>query len=289
MTGTTEVLVRSDALEVTFLPHVGARIHRLRAFGQDILRTPDDPDAHRVDPFFWGAYPMAPWCNRATATRMRIAGRDLELTPNFPDGSAIHGLVATAPWTARADGSFDLMRPADGAWPWTFAVRLVATLHGAELALGWAITNLDDAPMPAGLGLHPWFRRPLELRVPGAAAYPSNVDSATEPRPVQGGTDLRSLATPASGLDGTWTALGQQAIDLAWPALGVRARLQVHSSAGAPLVAVATPAEIDAVAVEPQTHGPDPLRRLSAGEPDAPILLAPGSDLRLELRMRLGR
>jgi aldose 1-epimerase len=286
MTGTTEVLLRSDTAEVSFLPRLGARIHRLRAFGQDLLRTPDDPAAHRDDPFFWGAYPMAPWCNRAPAARMTVAGREVDLAPNFPDGTAIHGLVATVPWAAHSNGSFELVRRADRAWPWAFSVRLAAQLHGAELALHWALTNLDVAPMPAGVGLHPWFRRPLELRVRGTMAYPSNVASATEAQPVQGRMDLRSLAPPPTGLDGTWTALEEPAVELAWPALGLRARLEVRSSAGGPLVAVATPAAIEAVAVEPQTHGPDPLRRLSAGEPDAPTLLEPGAKLRLELRMQ---
>ena len=37
-------------------PAMGAALHRLRVFGHDLLRTPDDPADHdRDDPFFWGA------------------------------------------------------------------------------------------------------------------------------------------------------------------------------------------------------------------------------------------
>lgn len=288
MTGPTEVVLRSETLEASFLPELGARIHRLRAFGHDLLRTPDDLAAHRADPFFWGAYPMAPWCNRASVRRTTVAGRTVELQPNFPDGTAIHGLASAVPWERAGDGSFELVHRADDAWPWTFSVRLVALLRDADLTLRWTLANLDDAPMPAGLGLHPWFRRPVELRMLASAVYASNVSSTAEPQPVEGATDLRSLATPAGGLDGTWTALEEPAIELAWPPLGVRGSLEARSSAGRTLVALATPADVEAIALEPQTHGPNPLRRLAAGEPDAPVLLDPGSELELELRLQFG-
>ena len=59
-----ELRFGAEALEVIVLPQVGARLHRLRAFGHDLLRTPPDPGTHATDPYFWGAYVMAPWCNR---------------------------------------------------------------------------------------------------------------------------------------------------------------------------------------------------------------------------------
>ena len=47
-----EELRYSDGdVEVIVLPEAGARFHRLRAFGHDLLRTPDDPDTHHRDPF----------------------------------------------------------------------------------------------------------------------------------------------------------------------------------------------------------------------------------------------
>ena len=36
----TELVLGSDELEVVLLPELGGRIHRLRAFGTDLLRTP---------------------------------------------------------------------------------------------------------------------------------------------------------------------------------------------------------------------------------------------------------
>jgi aldose 1-epimerase len=286
----TELTLRSDELEVVVLPKFGGRIHRIRAFGRDLLRTPDDPATHRAEPFFWGAYVMAPWCNRATPGPTDIAGRRVNLAPNFPDGTAIHGLVSSAPWVRRGDAELAIRCDAGDAWPWPFEVHQAARITGATLALEYRLVNLDaEAPMPAGLGLHPWLRCPLEVRLPAERAYASNSDSPPEPAPIAGDLDLRTLAPPADELDGTWAGLTDPRVELAWPDAGVRALIRIETDAPGTLVAVATPHGLDAIAVEPQTHGPDPFRRLAAGEPDPPALLPPGGSMRLALHMTAER
>ena len=62
-----ELHLGDGPLEAVLLPEAGARLHRLRAFGHDLLRTPSDADDHLREPFFWGGYVMAPWCNRLAA------------------------------------------------------------------------------------------------------------------------------------------------------------------------------------------------------------------------------
>ena len=288
MTRLHEIVLRSEAMEVVILPDVGGRIHRIRAFGHDLLRTPKDPAIHATEPFLWGAYVMAPWCNRAAPGRAVIAGRAATLTANFPDGTAIHGLVFSARWTERSNGDL-AYTGGGGEWPWSFEVSQTASLTGATLILEYRLRNLDDAPMPAGIGLHPWFRRPVEVRLPAEAVYSTNTGSAPDPTKVAGERDLRSLAAPADGLDDTWTQMTEPRVDLSWPSSGVRATLDVETEGGGHLVAVASPPTFDAIAVEPQTHGPDPLRRLATGEPDPPILLPPDESLRLALRLTVLR
>ncbi len=283
MTGLPEVVLRSEEMEVVILPDIGGRIHRIRAFGRDILRTPDDPAVHAVEPFLWGAYIMAPWCNRAATGTTVLAGREVTLAANFPDGTAIHGLVSSARWAQRSIGELAYVGGGDG-WPWAFEVSQTASLTGATLALEYRLRNLDDAPMPAGIGLHPWFRRPVEIRLPAEAVYSTNVDSPPDPTRVTGRRDLRSLGPPADGLDGTWTRLSEPRVELVWPESGIQASLEAETDAGL-LVAVASPPAVEAIAVEPQTHGPQPFRRLAGGEPDPPVLLPPDASLRLGIRL----
>lgn len=279
-----ELLLRSDALEVVVLPELGGRLHRLRAFGMDLLRTPADPGQHADDPFFWGAYVMAPWCNRVQPGPMRIGGRTVDLAPNFFDGSAIHGQVSARPWQVRADGSLRVTGGGGGdGWPWPYEVVATATVDGPALTLGYRLTNRSDEPMPAGLGLHPWFRRPVTVRVPAKAVYRANAGSRPHPEPVAGAHDLHIAHVPDDNLDATWTTLSTPRIELSWPDTEVAATIDVEAERV--LVAIATPADLDAVAVEPQTHAPDGLRRLANGEPDPLVLVAPGGTLRLGLRI----
>jgi aldose 1-epimerase len=287
MSAVEQIVLRGDGVELVVLPGIGARIHRLRVDGVDLLRTPADPASHRDDPFFWGAYVMAPWCNRAPAQAFDVAGRTVRLASNFPDGSAIHGLVHARAWETRADGSLRIaVAEGDGGWPWAFEVTARPAVDGRTVSLDYELTNRSGSPMPAGIGLHPWFVPPLAVGVPAQSVYPTNTASPRTPNPVAGTLDLREPANPPRGVDATWSDLATRTIDLAWPRLGLTAHLDVD--AARVCVAIAAPADLGAVAVEPQTHAPDGLRRLAEGEPDAVMLLDPATPLRLGVRLAFG-
>jgi aldose 1-epimerase len=280
------VTIGGQELAVELLPELGGRIHRIRAFGHDLLRTPARIEAHRDESFFWGAYPMAPWCNRARPGPQPLAGRIADPAPNFVDGSAIHGLVAGVAWERLGPAVLGV-EVDEPAWPWRFAVRLKASVDGTTLGMHYRLDNRSDGPMPAGLGLHPWFRTPLEVRLPARMMYGSNAGSPASPEPVAGPFDLSRRAAPAAGLDATWADLDEPVVELAWPDARIMARLSIETSAPAVLVALASPATLGAVAIEPQTHGPDPLRRIARGEPHAPVALAPHASLTLDLRLEV--
>lgn len=277
-----------DDVEVTMLPDVGARIHRLRAFGHDVLRTPDDADIHRHDPFFWGSYVMAPWCNRVDAAPVTVAGRRIDLSSNFADGTAIHGEVYDRPWHDDGAGMFRIGGGGPG-WPWRYEVVMRVTVSGSAVRLGLALTNLDDGAMPGGVGIHPWWRRPLLVAVPARSVFSPNDASPARPQPVTGDTDLRPLAAMTRGLDATWADLTDPVVQLHWPTLDVGATLTTSPGV---FVVAASPTAVDADALEPETHAPQGLRRLVNGEPGAMTMVEPGANLGLEVELafrRLGR
>ncbi|MET1232097.1 MAG: hypothetical protein ABWY52_04515 [Candidatus Limnocylindrales bacterium] len=281
-----EIRIGGALLEVVVLPALGARLHRIRAFGHDLLRAPDDPDHHREDPFMWGGYVMAPWCNRIEPEPVMAAGRTIEIGANFVDGTAIHGQVYVRPWQVEGPGSFVVRGGGDG-WPWHYEVQERIEVVGAEVRIALALTNLDDGPMPAGIGLHPWFLGPIEVAIRGDVVYDPNTDSPARPAPVAGRTDLRRLAPMPEGLDATWSAIGDPPVELHWPTLGIRAVMVVQ----APVINIvaANPAGAGAVAVEPETHAPRGLRRLLDGQPDAMAILDPGATLALSLTLAFTR
>jgi aldose 1-epimerase len=278
----------SEELEMTVLPDLGCRLHRLRAFGHDLLRTPPDPATHAVDPFFWGAYVMAPWTNRATAQPMTVAGRRIDLPANFPDGTAIHGQVSRAPWRQTGDAAFAIDHAADDAWPWDYSMGMALALDGPRLRLEYRLTNHSDAPMPGGLGLHAWLCRPVELTVHARAVHPANGELAAPDVPPEGRWALDGTAPPM-GTDATWLFLEPPEAILGWPGEGLRAILRASSSGRAVHAAIASPESLEATAVEPVTHRPWGLDRLARGETEAIDVLAPGTALTLRLELEVIR
>jgi aldose 1-epimerase len=230
---------------------------------------------------------MLPWCGRLGAGRLAVAGREVDLAPNHPDGWAIHGEAYVVPWETVGEGALRFRGGGDG-WPWRYEAELTYGVSGSSVSVGLTLANADDRPMPAGVGLHPWFAGPPLLRIPAEFAYDDNTISSPEPQPVAGDYDLRSLSEMAMGMDSTWTGLADRRVQLAWPSERVRCEM-VASTDGNLVFVAARPPHIDAIALEPQTHAPQGLRRLLRQEPDPMTLLAPGETLRVEMTLNFSR
>lgn len=283
MRGAGIVTVADRLIEVELLPDVGARMHRLRVLGHDLLRTPDDASAYARDPFRWGAYIMAPWCNRIDAAPTVVDDQLVALAPNFEDGTAIHGQVHSARWEQHGDADLRVQGGGDG-WPWRYECGMRMAVIDTTLMIEQTLTNLAETRMPGGIGLHPWFRRPLELGVDAQHVLAANSDPICQVAPVAGSLDLRSARRVPADLDATWLDPGDPAVELRWPGIDIAASLRARSSVGTCIV-VASPARLDAVAVEPQTHAPHGLRRLLRGEPGAMSWIEPGHSIRLEIEL----
>jgi aldose 1-epimerase len=281
-----EIEFSDGAIEVVVLPQAGARLHRLRAFGHDLLRTPADPEEHLRDRFFWGSYVMAPWCGRIDTGPVTVGSRVVDLDSNFPDGTAIHGQVHTQPWEQRPDGTLHIEGGGDG-WPWNYEVGLRITVQEPTVHIDLQLINRSSDPMPAGLGIHPWFRRPVRVAIRGAAFHSPNTATPPQPERVLGHFDLRRIGQMADDLDATWTDLADPPVELVWPDAEVRATMRANPPA--PYVVAASPSSVDAIAVEPETHAPQGLRRLLRGEPGGLTMLKPGQSLGLTVELGFGR
>ena len=284
---TVTLTVAEGPILVELLPEMGGRLHRLCVFGQDLLRTPGDPTEYLRQPFHWGGYVMAPWCNRIDAAPTAVGDQVVRVPVNSADGTALHGQVYASPWEVRDEATLSVRGGGDG-WPWPYESSLRVGIAGTMLTIEQSLTNLADTPMPGGLGLHPWFRRPLEVQISAASALASNTDAGAEIEPVSGTLDLRTMGPIPDDLDAAWLDLGDPAVRLRWPTLGISCVLRARSDAGLCIVA-ASPGDIDAVAIEAQTHAPQGLRRLLAGEPHGLHLLDPGTSMTLTIELAFER
>ena len=89
------------------------------------------------------------------------------------------------------------------------------------------------------------------------------------------------------GIDATWTDLADPPVVLAWPDAGIRAAMTLDAPTR--FVVAASLPGTDGVAVEPQTHAPDGLRRLARGEPGGLAMLDHGATLALRVELAFGR
>lgn len=186
-------------------------------------------------------YSLLPWSNRIAAGRFDFGGRVVQIRPNWPDGTAIHGDVHSRPWRIldRSPVSARLgFRCADFAemnWPWAFAAT---TRYELETERDWSavhfeltLTNEDTTAMPAGGGWHPYFLRrvgrtgEVELRANVTGRYPTRAVMATGPAAV----DEVSAWLAAGG------RLETRELDDVFPteAGGLRARLHWAGPVGA--------------------------------------------------------
>ncbi len=169
------VELRAGAARARLVPAAGGRVSALH------LERPDGGIAEVLYPypedFFnplrWGKggiYPLAPYSNRIADAQLRVGNDTVALQPH-PDAAphTLHGNAHAQPWQCESHGedhaTMVLDSPAAPAWPWLYTARMLVQLAPRSLSVRIALTNTDARVMPAGLGLHPYFRHAPTARV----------------------------------------------------------------------------------------------------------------------------
>ncbi len=163
------ITLDAHPLRVSVEPALGASITDLSVAGPRDAHAPILRRAATgtVTPAQTASFVMAPWTNRIETARFGFQGRTHQLLPNFPDGTAIHGIARDAPWriTDRTPVSarlvYDSRADETANFPHAFACVQRFELAPDHLSVELGITNLSDTAMPAALGHHPHFNRQL--------------------------------------------------------------------------------------------------------------------------------
>ena len=259
--------LRAGAAKVAIDPASGGRVASLEIDGLELLV------ARVADPIGWGCYPMAPFAGRIRDGRFDFGGRSWQLERNRPP-HAIHGTLLRAAWQRREDerctgadaATLALEAPLGPGWPFAGRARSRFALTEADLAIDLAV-HADDAPFPASIGWHPWFRRRLAR---GGAARLEITAAEVYRRDAAGIPTGERIAPPPGPWDDCFTGLSAPP-RLHWPGA---LRLTLESSSDH-FVVYDEPE--DALCVEPQS-----------GPPDAPNLMPrivePGHPLAMRVR-----
>jgi aldose 1-epimerase len=153
-------------------PAMGFNAYRWTVGGEELLYR-DPAFFDEVKPTRSGWPILFPFPNRIRDGRFAWEGKEYQLPKNDPSGrNAIHGLVTSRPWRVVDHGAGDTMAwltaefesARDGAdvvdlWPGAFRLRITYRLLGrSRLKVEAVIENQGSAPLPFGLGYHPYFR-----------------------------------------------------------------------------------------------------------------------------------
>lgn len=270
-------------------PEFGASLTRLarRLPGggwQPVLEPPSAPGAQDG-----GCFVMAPFANRIADGRFSFTGRDHRIPVNRPaEGMAIHGCARDRAWRvveATGAGATLALHLDEPALPWRFDLVQRVTLGAAGVLVTLDLTNRGAAPMPFGIGLHPWFCKTEAARLEFAPARLHRRDARGLPLPE---TDPQPGFTPGAGqnlgdlhwLDGCasdWSGRARLrigALDLILAATGALRHLQVY-----------VPDDRPVFCAEPVSHLPDAVNRPDLGPQAAMTVLAPGDSLSGTMRI----
>jgi aldose 1-epimerase len=154
----------------------------------------------------WGSYPMVPWPGRVRRGRFSFDGVEHQLPINFGP-HAIHGTGFEQSWDVVDSREHSCALSCHLAW--VLGGESAQFIELAEDSLTCTlIARAGDHAMPAAVGWHPWFIKPVHADLRFEKMYLRDDDFITDGRivdPPPGPWDdcfTGPLATPTLWIDG---------------------------------------------------------------------------------------
>lgn len=229
-------------------------------------------------------FPLVPFSNRIADGQFEANGRTVRLKPNFPGRAhphPLHGYGWLSEWTVTQigqDRATLVHRYSPGEWPWAYRAEQHFHLDQAGLTISLKVENLGDSPMPAGLGLHPYFPRTAATRYFGLHRGEWTSDSDGLPVSLDERVSARDwwegMPAAARLVDTVYTGR-EGVLAIEFPERGVR--LAITPSAELPFTGIFVPDHDDFFCVEPVSHATNAVNARSGG--NGLIWLNPGESL----------
>ncbi len=215
-----------------------------------------------------GCFPLIPYANRIAQGKFKWRGFTCQLPLNFGDHPhSIHGIGWQRPWKIEGSGSdnarLTLNHDGHAGWPFRFTAEQYFELGTDSLRIELRMTNRHTEAAPAGLGLHPYFRR-----APGATLR-FNAQTVWLNEPTQ--LPIGQAPVPEGLSHASGQPIGAVRMDNCFSGWDSRAdiglgpvRIVMEASAAFTHLQVYTPENEDFFCVEPVTHRPDAINTLNA-------------------------
>ena len=291
--GEAAIELEAGALTATFLPDVGMTGVSLRYEGREHLALPGGI-AHLRAGGTGGLPLLAPWANRLTSRRFRVAGASVDLEgvslPVDGNGLPIHGLLlGVAGWRVeRADtrGTSARLRTSIDVdtqhFPFPHRIEIAVAARDGELEVDTTVVPTGRRRVPVSFGWHPYLRLSRTPRRQWRLRMPARRHLALDDRGIPTGTETAEQAEAAP--------LGRRTFDDLY-ALDRRRRLayeaddghsiELRCGSGYPFAQVWVPKGRSFAALEPMVA---PTNALVSG---AAPLVPPGESYRARFTLTL--
>lgn len=284
------ISLRAGASELGVASAIGGSIAWYRTqFGSDAIDWLRPASARALaarEAGAMGCFPLVPFSNRIREARFRFAGRSVQLPLNVPGQKHCeHGHGWQAPWRIVSRGAAALTieyRHEADAWPFPYAAWQIFRLEPQCLTIEIAAKNTGSAPMPIGLGLHPYFPRTKQAMLTAAVSQVWDTDDEVMPTrlidpPPERRLD-RGVRVDDVAMDNGFTCWSRRA-EIEWPEQ--RARLTMTADRPMDFLVVYTPPGEDFFCAEPVSNCTDAFNLADQGRTDTGMsVLAPGKTLR---------
>jgi aldose 1-epimerase len=259
---------------LTVAPAFGARMVSFRHAGRDVLRA--TPEAVLAEPAVYGfaGFPLMPYSGPLFGPGFTFAGVTYALARTVrEEPTATHGESWIGPFQVVEQSKSALAlamthEPGPGTFPFRFRGEVRYALADAGLSILLRVTSRDYRPMPAGLGIHPYFpKHPgTRLRFASLGVWPPDAPEAvalgcqplTEGLDFGDGPDVSAMVIDRlyEGWDGRAELMADDGFRTVIEADGALDKLQIYSAWDYPYVCV-----------EPVSNANDGFNRMAAGVP----------------------
>jgi aldose 1-epimerase len=198
------------------------------------------------------------------------------------EATAIHGLARDLPWeVASATPDQAVLQQRLSVTPFDYTARLTVSLDADGVLMEMTLRHEGAAPVPYGLGWHPWFIRSAATSLHLKATQRASHDARGLPQAFTPSTGVSADEAGLIGLDNFfagWDGVAR----LITPAGIITLTATGDFAAG---VQVYAPPTQPVICVEPVSHMPDAPNRPALGAAAPMRLLAMGQSLRGTIRL----
>jgi aldose 1-epimerase len=298
-----------SAHPVVWLRHAGQHLGLLPSLGGSVaawqLERPQGPldlwrpwDGKTEDLYQTASFAMVPWSNRISGGGFMHAGRFHAMRPNRKgEPYPIHGDGWLQPWQISQPAADTLVMTLvsygfDGN-PYDYEAVQTFRLVDGGLDQRVQVRHLGVAPLPYGLGVHPWFPRTAQTRI--TAPVQGLWLCGDDPLPLAHTADFPAgwnlnEGAPAIGplIDNGYTGWGGEA-RITWPELGLQLTARMpdfedDGGAAQHFCLVYRPPQGPAFCFEPITQPIDAFHL--PGQPGLRVL-GPGEEFSLNVQWRV--